>query len=251
MADQSLTFALDGDVSLDDLHETISSLRALLRALSSDVAAKEAVDWSVADLSGGSASATLFGVSDSPEAIERIIAAYGATGKALEQRTPIPYSDHVNRAAHRLAGLVGGSIRAARFETAGETAIVTNPALVAVPTRPVSALGTVEGRVQTLTSRDRLRFTIYDSLHDKAVTGYVTEEQQDLLRGIWDKRAVVHGWVTRDPVSGRPLTVRRVSAIEQPREVPRGAYRSARGVVTPLPDAPLPEVTIRRLRDAQ
>ena len=251
MADHSLTFALDGDVSLDDLHEAITNLRALVRALSSEVASKETIDWSVADLSGGSASATLSGVSDAPDAVVRVITAYGAVGTALEQRRPIPYSDRVNRAAQSLAGLVHGSIHAARFETASETAIVTDPALADVPKHPVSALGTVEGRVQTLTSRDRLRFTLYDTIHDKAVACYVAEEQQDLLRGIWDRRAVVHGWVTRDPISGRPLTVRRVSAIEAPRDVQRGSYIHARGVVTPLPGAPAPEVTVRRMRDAQ
>lgn len=62
MTDQSLTFALDGNVSLDALHEAITELRALVWALTQEVAPGVAIAWSVADLSGGSAS----GSSESP-----------------------------------------------------------------------------------------------------------------------------------------------------------------------------------------
>lgn len=179
----------------------------------------------------------------------RVIEAYSVVAGALEQRRPIPYSRRVQRPALELAKLVHDPIHAARFETASETVMVIDLASSDPPLRMISALGVVEGRIQTLTSRDRLRFTLYDAIHDKAVTCYGTEEQQDLLRGIWDKRAIVHGWISRDPVTGRPVTIRQIRAIEPVREVPAGSYRRARGVVQPLPDAPLPEVTIRRMRD--
>jgi hypothetical protein len=184
--------------------------------------------------------------------VEPVVAAYLSVGKALERGGTIPYSPRVVGPARSLAGLVGDGVRSVRFETAEDAATVTDAAaLSAGQARPVGALGAVEGRIQTLTSRNALRFTLYDSVHDRAVTCYVREDRQDLLRDVWDKRAIVHGWVSRDPATGRPVSIRRVEEITPLREVPRGSYIRARGVVTPLPGMPSPEETIRRHRDAR
>ena len=89
----------------------------------------------------------------------------------------------------------------------------------------------MEGRIETVTRRKGLRFTLYDSLDDKAVSCYLEDGQEKLMRGAWGRRALVEGWVSRDPATGRPLTIRRVSHVELLPDVESGGYRRARGVV--------------------
>ena len=116
--------------------------------------------------------------------------------------------------------------------------------------RQLNAYGSVEGRVQTLTSRGGLRFVLYDSLFGRAVYCYLQAGGEDLMRGAWDRRAVVEGWVSREPVTGRPVSVRQVTAVRLLDEIEHGQFRKARGAVPPVEGRPPPEDTVRMLRDA-
>jgi hypothetical protein len=109
----------------------------------------------------------------------------------------------------------------------------------------------VLGRVQTLSHRGSLRFTLYDLLHDRAVSCYLQEGQQDIMRGAWDRLALVKGWVKRDPVNGRPTTIRRVRAVEVRDEGQLGDWRQAGGLLRGEGTDEPAEATIRRLRDAE
>jgi hypothetical protein len=110
-------------------------------------------------------------------------------------------------------------------------------------------LGSVKGVVQSLTNRHRLKFTLYDSLHDKAVTCYVDEAHADELRHIWGKRVLVTGNVLRDAQTGRPLKITDVTAITVVPDTEPHRYRLAQGI---LADSGEPsEVTMRRVRDAK
>lgn len=102
--------------------------------------------------------------------------------------------------------------------------------------------GAVTGRIQTLTSRNSLRFVVYDHLHDRAVSCYLVEGGQDMMREMWDRVATVEGWVSRDPESGRPLTVRRVSNVKALSEAEPDAYKRARGALGPRIVAQIPEL---------
>ena len=70
-----------------------------------------------------------------------------------------------------------------------------------------------------------------------------------MIRGMWGHRAIVEGWVNRDPISGRPVAIRRVSAIEPLPEVVPGNYLLARGILAPGLRDLRPEDVVRRLRD--
>jgi hypothetical protein len=91
---------------------------------------------------------------------------------------------------------VSAGVEALRFETAEAEATVREAALlglaVAAPTATES-YGAVTGRVQTLTSRSGLRFTLYDRLYDRAVACYLAEGQESLMREMWDQLATVEG----------------------------------------------------------
>lgn len=262
MADDTLTLALDGDVSLSEFADAILHFDHLVHALARAEDAKHVL-WIVADLEVGSALATARGVAidEQPDErvqseISRVVAGYLRVGLSLEQGSPIPYEQDVAAEAEAIAAVINGTVRAVRFETAEAEATITSPTpKIADPagapasiTSKQATYGAVEGRVQTLSSRGRLRFTLYDTLHDKAVSCYLAEGHEEEMRDVWGKRAVIEGKVTRDPETGRPLAVREITGVEVLSEVGPGSYRDLRGI-SPARGLSAEEA-IRRLRDA-
>jgi hypothetical protein len=252
----TLTLALYGDVALSDFSTAVAHFSRLVAALAAEEHV-EGVNWRIDDLAYSSAVTTVRGVPENgtkPEEIDRVVRAYIEVGKALEQGTTIPYPPPVQKAAEGLTGILRDSgVEAVRFETAeSEATIREQPATILSETEPVEraeAYGAVTGRVQTLTSRNSLRFTLYDHIYDRAVSCYLVEGRESLMRQMWDRVATVEGWISRDPKTGRPLTVRRVSNVTALTEVEPQAYTKARGAF-PSKDDDLPEVYTRRLRDA-
>lgn len=253
MASDTITLEVQGTVSLRQFAAAVQRFYGLVAALAAESKAQGA-RWEVDALNAGSATATVRGVAGNgtgPEDIERVVHSYLEVGQALESGTTIPYSPRVRKEAEGLAALIHDGVEGVRFDTAdGEAIIRETPAL---PTAPVArreqSYGAVTGRVQTLTSRSQLRFTLYDRLYERAVSCYVVEGRRDLMREIWDKLATVEGLVTRDPASGRPLAVRDIRNVTILAENGPQAYMAARGVI-PLRSGDLtPEGAIRRIRD--
>jgi hypothetical protein len=91
---------------------------------------------------------------------------------------------------------------------------------------------------------------LYDTLTDNAVYCLLRPEQHELIRNAWDKRALVEGWIKREPVNGRPVEIDPVEQILILPEIEPGAYRRARAVAPARSGDDPPEVVIRRLRDA-
>lgn len=250
MANDTITLSLSGEVSLDQLADAAKDLSALVDALSGEIAKHERAEWIVEYLEAGSATMTFAGQAADEETVERIVRAYAVVGRSLESGGTLPYSPKVEKAAKRITSLLNGSVTAVRFETPEETATVVSPSFNVAGQRQLHAYGAVEGRVQTLTSRGGLRFVLYDSLFGRAVYCYLEAGGEDLMRGAWDRRAVVEGWVSREPITGRPVSVRQVTSVRLLDEGERGSYRKARGAVPLGTDEPPPEETIRILRDA-
>lgn len=254
----TVTLELQGTVSLSDFSAAVARFETLIAALTAE-SDGGGIAWQIDALEYSSAITTARGVSTNgaiPERVDRVVRAYLEVGQALESGGTIPFSPVVKQSADALVGLLsGGTIEAIRFETADDDAIVRQPPTPAIPAAPAprprsASYGAVTGRIQTLTSRNALRFAIYDHIHDRAVSCYLVEGGQAVMREMWDRMATVEGWVSRDPESGRPLTVRRVSNVTALPEREPDGYKRARGAMPRVSDEPLPEVLIRRLRDA-
>jgi hypothetical protein len=71
------------------------------------------------------------------------------------------------------------------------------------------------------------------------------------MREMWDKLATVEGRVARDPMSGRPLAVRRITNVTRLVEGAPQDYLNARAVLPLGPNDPWPEEAIRRVRDGR
>jgi hypothetical protein len=261
MADNTVTLTLNGDVPLEDFAKAIASLDELVRALSEE-SGNERIDWVVQDLQVSSATATVAAAGNKTQ-IQKVIADYAEVGAALENGTVIPFAKRVATAARNIIAVNSARIPSVTFDTSVRTAIVrTNPQAAQVlefPQKvpsiilhnPPAAYGAVEGRIQTLTSRGGLRFTLFDLLNDKAVNCYFAEGKQEIIRGLWGKLAVVEGCITRDPFNGRPISIRQVENIQLlPEPGGRFDYQLARGVA-PSINGLSPEEAIRRTRDVQ
>jgi hypothetical protein len=273
MALDNLTIALDGEVHLEQFSRTIRSFYHLVKALSEEIG-KPDLDWIIDDLQVSSAIATARAPSD-PQAAEQVVNAYADIGSAFQSNTAPRqvYSPRVRTASARVVSIRDERITAIRFETPVRESIVRiSPGqVIAFPTStfravipalesahpeplifvPAPSLGAIQGRVQVLSNRGGLRFTLYDLLYDKAIGCYVSEGQQELLRDIWGKIAIIEGMITRDPVNGRPLSIRQISNITPlPEPYTRREYQEARGAAPSLTGLS-PEEAVRRVRDAQ
>ncbi len=251
MARDSLTLRLSGDdIPLADFAKAMAKLSELVEALSQELASDDRIEWAISDLESSSAIATAHGVASRVETVERVVLAYEHVGDALESHAPIPYSARARAAALGITSILGGRVEAVTFETAAvEKTVRLRPA----PTPAVHDFiqkGAVRGRVQTLSNRGALRFTLFDLLHDKAVSCYLAEGREELMLDAWGKVAIVEGMVRRDAFTGRPVSVREVTALTVQPDSPTDSYRRARGAVPVPPGGPLPEDVIRRLRDA-
>jgi len=255
MANDTVTLELQGDISLALFAQAIGHFAGLVAELSAE-ANSPGLPWEIDGLEIGSATATARCVADDTQAVERVVRSYMEVGHALESGEVIPFPQRVQAHAHALAGVLKNGLHAVRFETAEADAIVTRlepppPFLVAAPRIELkAAYGAVTGRVQTLTTRAGLRFVLYDTLYDKAVSCYLAADSVDQARDIWDKLATVEGMVTRDVPTGRPLAVRNIRRIQQLDEAEPTGYQRARGARPRGPNEPRAEDRIRRLRDA-
>ncbi|MEX2284172.1 MAG: hypothetical protein WEE89_16920 [Gemmatimonadota bacterium] len=250
----TLTIVLDGRVTLSDFAEAVKHVSRLLGSLGGELAPGVGIEWEIDNLQSGSAIASVKGIGPAP-AVDAVITAYEKVGAALGHGQPIPFSPNVQKEAKSLVSLINGNISAIRFETERVDYIVRGASLapVSVPqfVSPEDTYGAVEGEIDTLSRRRGLRFTLYDSLSDHAVSCYLAPGYEEVMRNAWGKRAIVMGRVKRDPLTGKPLSVRRVTAVEVINPRKPGDWKLARGASSAIKGDPLPEDSIRKSRDAR
>ena len=244
MANDTLTFEMGGRVELGQFHEGVSRFRRLVGALTP----RQGVKWVVEDLQPGSAVITLRGESETPGQVEKIVSDYGDIGNSLETNAPLHYNLRVKQAVKRVQELAD-SVEYVRFETPLVDYMFFGSDTDSVDRKDRVSIGVVTGRVQTLSNRGSLRFSLYDTIHDKAVSCYLQPGQEEQMREAWGRRARVSGQVTRDSNSGLPKVIRQILNIEILEEIAAGSFRLAKGVIPWQSGDTLPENVIRQLRD--
>ena len=254
MAKNTVTLVLTGEVTLSDFAKAIQEFHQLINALGMEVAANIPMEWQIDNLEAGSAITTAKGFSESDtgnQAVEKVVRAFEDVGKALQQGVSPTYSETVRSSAYAIAGLIDGRIRSVRFETDETDAeIYKLPSpLVEHKSAPIS-YGAVQGRVQSLSNRKQLRFTLYKLLDDGPVSCYLEPGSEDIMREAWGKPAIVEGLIRRNPDNGQPTTVRQIRSIQILSEGKSGSWREVLGAVPNRPGDLLPEEAVRRLRDA-
>ena len=114
------------------------------------------------------------------------------------------------------------------------------------PQEDPTSLGTVRGRVETLSRRKNLSFNLYELTSDTAVTCYMGWDLEDKMRDVWGHIADVTGTVRRDARTDRPVWIRRVTQVDPVGEGDPDGYLRARGALKSTEPA---EVLVKRMRD--
>lgn len=249
---ETATIALGGTVPLGSFAKALDRFTKVLDQLTAEADAH--VEWLVAGLDYGSAVATAAGhpLDEASEPlVPTIINRYVEAGEAIAYGRTSGASQRALGFLADIAKLIGNEVNDVRFESADREAVVSGPmGRALLPTaQPSKDRGTVIGRVQTLQGRGQPRFTLYDHVHDRAVSCYLRAGQEELMRGAWGHLVEVEGVVSRDPVTNLPLSVRQVEKLTIFEEPDPEAYLRARGAVAGSGDEPA-EAVIRRLRDA-
>jgi hypothetical protein len=83
------------------------------------------------------------------------------------------------------------------------------------------ALGSIEGKLQTLSERGGLKFIVYDALTDKGVRCYVAEELMPDATRAFGKRVYVYGMIHYDN-KGNPKTIKveELRIFEEEKKIP-------------------------------
>lgn len=253
MALETVTLALAGDIPLADFAAALRAFNDLITNITREVAPGGDIDWSVDQLEVSSTNVTALGRSDRPDAVASVVRAYDMVGKRLASGDPVPA--YATRPANQLLGLINGRVTSITFETAEADRVIARradertDAALAAEWAGGRAFGAVQGRIQTLSSRNGLRFTLYDTVHDKAVSCYLREGQEEMMRGIWGELAIVEGLVRRDAEDGRPRSIRQIHNVSRIGEGGPYDWEKARGALHRRSDDPPAEVRVRQVRD--
>jgi len=249
VASDSVTFRLDGALTIKKLADAFARFQNVLQALEQDEDAH--VRWVLAGLDYGSAAITARAEPLDDDAVAKIPTMseqYLVAGRQVSSGEP-DNGQPLLRVVRNLTDLADEQNRVI-LETADDEVIFTKPApsSSASPSPQITkSLGTVRGRVETLSHRNGLRFTLYELVSDRPVSCYLQAAHENLMRDAWGHIADVTGGVTRDAATGRPLAVRRVTSIDVVNEGETMGFLRARGAVGGTESA---EAVIRRIRDA-
>ena len=254
MADDLVTFRIDGEVTIDKLSAALTGFWAVLEALHESRGAK--VRWVLAGLDYGSAAATAQAVpldEDAARHVPAMPADYLQAARQVARGDGDPERP-VLRAVRELVEFADES-NPVVFETGDDEVIFVAPA--AIPRiagaaerqlQTTKSLGSVRGRVEMISQRNALRFSIYELVNDRAVSCYPHPDYADVMREAWGRIADVTGTITRDAATGRPVSIRRVTRVDvvEDEGEPDG-YLRARGAIETTEPA---EQALRRMRDA-
>lgn len=265
------TLVLSGQILLPEFSLAIVGFSHLVSALHHDFGKGQRIDWAMDDLETSSAHlvqgralASARGLwEDDAElgAVESVVEAYERFATAMRDKLPLTeFSPTVQKTGKELRGLLNGHIKAFRFETA-HADIDIYPADSVTPKpgeSPASAPlriteqahGSIRGRVESMSKRGGLRFTLYDNNDDLPVSCYLGAGQENLMRDIWGRMVVVEGDIRRDPLGGRATTIRQITNMML---LPEGGdtwnFRAARGASGWKPGDMPAEKALRLVRD--
>lgn len=257
MPEKTLGLSLKGDLSLAASASALSSFSDLLSAIAQEEDPHSSVDWTPEKLSVGSMEVEARGSAESTALLDRIDRRFLDVGESIRSPNGQGFSVPVTRAAQGLIEVTRASGASMRFSspsgsvTVGDMRLWPAEEAEQPDDRYTYSEGSVEGIVETATIHNGLGFTLYDSLNERAIRCHYHEGNQEQVRRVWGKRAVISGTIQRDAMSGRPTAIRNIKSADPIEDVPTDSYLQARGAI-PLPSGGvLPEVAIRLVRNAE
>jgi DNA polymerase III alpha subunit (gram-positive type) len=234
MHDNKITLALDGDVTLRDFSNAMVRFKEIVDGLKNEIAPDSKIDWVVEDLKKKCAIACIKGIpttSKDIEPIQRIKKAYTEIGRQVVHGEPLNNGYSVVQAVIGLRSLINGRITSIRFETSEKTYTIKKHTIFA-PSKAswsTETFGCVRGRVESISKRQYLHFTLYDYNDDHPIQCFYTDGQKEKMRNIWDKLVYVEGAISRDEENDLVNSVNDIASITIIKERKPQEWRNALG----------------------
>jgi len=216
-----VTLDFDGAlVTPDTFRRLVAAFVDLLESVTEKAAGsgKRAV-WNMV-VSEGSRLITARAVADlqTQAVVQRVVRAIPDGLRRLEKGTPTPpayFDPRALRAARELSSYTKErKLTYLQFRGAGSPVSLSNRSAenVVKLLGQHQALGTIEGKLQTISDRQTLQFVVFDSLYDKGVNCFMDEAIMEEAMRAFRKRVAVTGMVQYDQ-DGNPVSIR-VDAIQ-------------------------------------
>jgi len=240
VAKDYVTFVIDSEVSFSVFSTFIREFTNIIEYFSNEVSPKKKLIWMVGGLSSGSAHVLVKGKYETKEDRKYYIKTVEKCekyGDDLSMGNISHYPIELKNTGKNIIQL--SEHYPVRFETEEKDSIIKGPqinlSMEQLPLNKIkeqsqhASFGSVRGRIESLTRRYELRFTLYDLLFDKAVSCYLSEGQEELMREAWGKLASVEGYINREAGTGRPLTIRKIIKINIIDENPKYPWMEVAG----------------------
>jgi hypothetical protein len=250
VAADSVTIRLDGEVTIDRLSTALSGFSAILDELPRPHEAH--VKWVVSALSHGSAVATAQAIpldEGSATFVPTIVSDFIAAARTIASGDGDQRDEPILRLVRDLVQPATQESPIILETPEDDVVFGAPPSMVPSGDRlaTTKSIATVRGRVETLSHRGGLRFTLYALAGDRPVSCYLRQDDEERMRDAWGRVADVTGIVTRDATSGRAIAIRQVTNVQVVNEGDPLGFLAARGVA---PGGEPAEKVIRRIRDA-
>lgn len=216
---QSDELTLDFDAALvspDNLKKAVSAFVELLKSVSdaASVGGKK-IQWNMSVRKGSCLiAAKPIADTETARAARNVIQAIPDGLRLLEKGIsvmPDYFDERSLRAAKELAALPGPKgLRYIRVKRANENTNIGQKSVASIDRilgGQHQALGSIEGKLQTITERGQLQFVVYDSLYDKGVNCFMSDPIAQDAIGAFRKRVAVSGIIQYDK-HGRPVSIK-------------------------------------------
>jgi hypothetical protein len=222
MKKDTITFAIDGEVSIDVFASALNEFKNIVLGIQKEETSSKSIKWMLCDLQYSSAIASIAGIGphiEDESAVLKIVNKCEEYSDELSKGKIDKYAT-LKKSAEKLVSLVDGvNVKSVRIETEEKESVIYNAktslTIVSQKTEfPTKSYGAIRGRIQSISSRTGLRFTLYNQLDDKAVGCYLGPGYEEKMREAWGKYAIVSGLITRDQIDGHPINIREISDVD-------------------------------------
>ncbi len=222
MANSDISIRLgndSGQVSAQAFADSIRHTLKILGSVEADLTMRESgsIRWMLQELSYSSpAQATLRAEHENVVSAQVVSTTMeGLNVLSRGQTNPEHFSDSALMAAKKLSKVAVDTGYRVRLIHQSQTVAVAGLSGAAVADPAVEylhSIGSIEGRLESATVRNRPYFRVYDAIHDRGVTCHFSDPQLEQVRKGLGRRVVVSGGVKADRL-GNPESIR-VSNIE-------------------------------------
>ena len=255
MPNDTISFGIDGEVTIKTVEDTVVSLRKVLDRLTADVAPWAKVTWVLGELDGGSLRATFRGCpaeGGSDSDVTSIVTRYADVGVAVAAGKELPCTEGVVQAVEDLLSVAQRSGSEATFAADGRTLRVDLRTWKHSHARGASrAIGSVTGVIKGISASGQPHISVYESANARAVRCYVTEEQLQWALSAWGETVYVLGNLTRDRNSRGKREIRQVIKYRVLQDEMGSRFEDAFGVGKWQPGDPTSVAVIRAARDEE